>query len=168
LNSSAGPAANVNSTGVPSTSAPRATPTTTAAPTSAAQPSNAVRPPVKSSTGPTGRPSNTPQSGQQHFSQPRGGGGNYYGQNTRSKYCNDASQQDHSSACCSDANVISAPNENQVFVGSLPAEFTPATLIECFSKFGRVLDAKIHTANGDNKKVCKTDGSYLFLILHFI
>lgn len=86
LNSSAGPAANVSSTGLTSTSAPRITPTPTAAPTSSAQTSNAVRPPVKPSTGPTGRPSNTPQSGQQHFAQPRGGGGGYYGQNNRGKH----------------------------------------------------------------------------------
>ena len=151
----------MNSTGLPSTSAPRANPTTAAVPTSSAQQSNAVRPPVKSSTGPTGRPSSTPQSGQQHFSQPRGGGA-YYGQNNRNNHWNDALQKEHNPARRSGPNAIAAPNENQVFVGSLPAEFTPAILTECFSKFGRVLDAKIHSANGDNKKVGIDDCRALF------
>ena len=47
-----------------------------------------------------------------------------------------------------------APNEQQVFVGSLPLEFTREILIECFLQFGQVLDAKIHTPANDNKKVC--------------
>ena len=51
------------------------------------------------------------------------------------------------------SNVVTAPNENQVFVGSLPPEFTPETLIEFFGQYGRVLDAKIHHASGDSKKV---------------
>lgn len=49
--------------------------------------------------------------------------------------------------------MITAPNENQIFVGSLPPEFTHETLKQIFSAFGNVLDAKIHHANGDNKKV---------------
>jgi RNA recognition motif-containing protein len=54
----------------------------------------------------------------------------------------------------SGANMTSAPNEQQVFVGSLPLEFTRETLIECFSQFGSVLDAKINAPLHDNKKVC--------------
>ena len=50
-------------------------------------------------------------------------------------------------------NVATAPNEQQVFVGSLPLDFTKETLFECFSKFGTVLDVKIHTPTHDNKKV---------------
>lgn len=51
-------------------------------------------------------------------------------------------------------HVSTAPNEQQVFVGSLPLDFTRETLIECFSTFGKILDAKIHTPAHDNKKVC--------------
>lgn len=60
--------------------------------------------------------------------------------------------------------VSTAPNENQVFVGSLPSEFTAQTLIEFFSKFGRVLDAKIYVTNNDSKKVRITT---IFLICSF-
>jgi len=83
----------------------------------------------------TGRPSNNPAGGPPHFNQGRGGGGNnYYQQNNRG------------------LTVSTAPNENQVFVGSLPAEFTSQTLNECFSKFGRVLDAKIYGTSNDSKR----------------
>ena len=101
-----------------------------------------------------GRPSNTPQSGQPQTSQPRGGGSNnYHQQNNRGNYWTDNSQEDPSPGHRSGPNVATAPNENQVFVGSLPLEFTRDTLIECFSQFGPVLDAKIHTPVHDNKKV---------------
>lgn len=51
------------------------------------------------------------------------------------------------------ASVATAPNEQQVFVGSLPLDCTEETLIECFSKYGNVIDAKIHQPLHDNKKV---------------
>lgn len=44
-------------------------------------------------------------------------------------------------------------NELQVFVGSLPLEFQRQDLIDCFSQFGAVRDAKIQTPMHDNKKV---------------
>lgn len=40
-------------------------------------------------------------------------------------------------------NHLSAPNEQQVFVGSLIANMTREDLVDCFSAFGKVLDAKI-------------------------
>lgn len=48
--------------------------------------------------------------------------------------------------------AVTAPNERQVFVGSLPLDFTKETLIECFSKYGNVVDATIHTPMHDNRK----------------
>ncbi len=158
MHSSAGPTSNVNST---STSAPRGGPTVSGVPSSTSQQSNTVRPSVKAPSTTANRPNSNPQSGQQQFSQQqqqqqqqRGGGGNYYQQNNRSNYWNDNLQQDHSPARRSGANIATAPNEQQVFVGSLPLDFTKETLIECFSKYGTVLDAKIHTPTHDNKKVC--------------
>jgi hypothetical protein len=164
LHSSAGPASNVSSTGLTSTSAPRSSQTSSVAPPSTSQQTNAVRPPVKAPLTTANRPNNNSQSGQQQFPQQRGNG-NYYQQNNRGNYWNDNSQQDHSPARRSVTNVVSAPNEQQVFVGSLPLEFSRETLIECFTKFGKVLDAKIHTPVHDNKKVCFI---YFNVIINFV
>src|ERR1700679_2278815 len=138
MHSTAGPTSNVNST---STSAPRGGPTSSGAPSSTSQQSNAVRPPVKAPLTTANRPNSNPQSGQQQFSQQQQqqqqrGSGNYYQQNSRGNYWNDNSQQDHSPGRRSGSNVATAPNEQQVFVGSLPLDFTKETLIECFSKYG--------------------------------
>ena len=80
----------------------------------------------------------------------RPSGNNYQQQNQRPQQWTDNSQQENR------ANVgpPAPPNEQQVFVGSLPPEFTRETLINCFSQFGRVSDAKIHAPARDNKKVC--------------
>ncbi|CAF3996664.1 unnamed protein product [Adineta steineri] len=100
----------------------------------------------------TARPSTAvkPTSNQQQ----RGGSGNYYQQNNRGNQWNNDNHtpQDPNSTRRSGPNTPAAPNEQQVFVGSLPAEFTQATLIECFSQYGKVLDAKIHRPTHDNKK----------------
>ena len=118
------------------------------------QPSNPVRPVAVKPTVPNR--TNTPQQQQQLQQQPsqQRGNGNFYQQNTRGNQWNDNNQQDQSPARRSGANVSTAPNEQQVFVGSLPLEFTREDLIQCFQQFGTVLDAKIHQPNRDNKKVC--------------
>lgn len=55
--------------------------------------------------------------------------------------------------CHLGSTVSTVPNEQQVFVGSLPLEFNRETLIEFFSKYGTVLDAKTYTPTHDSKKV---------------
>jgi len=133
LHSSAGPTSNINSTGLTSTSVP------TPPPSAPSQQPNAVRPTnVKATTNRTNNQQRT--------------GGNYYQQNNRGNQWNDNSQQDQSPGRRSGANTTAAPNEQQVFVGSLPLEFTREALIECFSQFGNVIDAKIHMPQHDNKK----------------
>lgn len=155
MHSSTGPASNVNSS---STSAPRSGPTSSSAPLSTSQSTNVVRPVVKGSSTTTtttaNRPNSNSQSGPQQ--QQQRGNNNYYQQNNRGNYWNDNNHQDHSPARRSGTNVLTAPNEQQVFVGSLPLEFTKDTLIEFFSQFGNVLDAKIHVPahENNNKKVC--------------
>jgi hypothetical protein len=147
---STGPASNVNST---STIAPRGGSTSSTVPPSTSQQPNAVRAPVKALLTTANRPNSNAQSGQQQQQQQRGNG-NYYQQNNRGNYWNDNSQQDHNSTRRSGANVGTGPNGHQVFVGSLPSDFKKETLIEFFGKYGTVLDAKIHTPNNENKKVC--------------
>jgi RNA recognition motif-containing protein len=121
---------------------------------------------VKAPSTTANRPNSNPQSGQQQ-QQRGGGGGNYYQQNNRGNYWNDNSQQDHSPARRSGSNVATAPNEQQVFVGSLPLEFTKEILIDYFSQYGTVLDAKIHTPTHDNKKVCLIPKTEFFIFLSF-
>ncbi len=113
---------------------------------------NPVRP-TAVKPAPVNRTNNQQQQQQQQQQQPRGNG-NYYQQNNRGNQWNDNTQQDQSPARRSGANISTAPNEQQVFVGSLPLEFTRDNLIDCFKQFGNVLDAKIHTPAYDNKKVC--------------
>ena len=67
----------------------------------------------------------------------------------------------------SGTNVATAPNEQQVFVGSLPLDFTEKTLIECFSEYGNVIDAKIYTPLHDNKKVCPNRSTH-FILPYFV
>ncbi|CAF0924509.1 unnamed protein product [Rotaria sordida] len=145
LHSSTVSTPNITST---STTVPRSGSVPNAVPPLNSQQSNTVRPSVKapSTTTTTNRPSSSSQSGQQR------GGNNYYQQNNRGNYWNDNIPKDQSPAHRSGTNVATAPNEQQVFVGSLPLNFTKETLVECFSKFGKVLDAKIHTPAHDNKK----------------
>ena len=57
---------------------------------------------------------------------------------------------------------LSVPNEQQVFVGSLTANMTREDLIECFSEFGTVLDAKIN-AFPDFKRVRRERSLETFL-----
>lgn len=149
MHSSAGPASNVNST---STVAPRGGPATSAVPPATSQPSNAVRAPVKAPLTTANRPNSNVPPGQQQQQQ-RGNGG-YYQQNNRGNYSNGNPEQDPNSARRSGTNVATAPAGHQVFVGSLPLEFTNETLMEVFGKYGTVLDAKIHTPNNETKKVC--------------
>lgn len=158
LNSTTGSSSNANNTGVssgiaPRTNVPNNSTSSGVVVSSTSGPSapNNVRPPMKPGTG---RPSNNPAGGPPHFNQGRGGGGNnYYQQNNRGNYWNENSQPDHTVARRLGLTVSTAPNENQVFVGSLPAEFTNQTLNECFSKFGRVLDARIYGTSNDSKRV---------------
>lgn len=97
-------------------------------------------------------PQTRPTTGNQQ--QQQRGSGNNYQQNVRgnNQWNENNAQQDQSPARRPGSNVMSAPNEQQVFVGSLPLEFTREDLLECFTQFGRVLDAKIHQPNYDNKK----------------
>ena len=148
MHSSAGTTTHVNPS---STVAPRGGLTSTTAPPTTSQQSDAVRAPVKTPLTTTNRPNSNYQPGQQQQQQQRGNG-NYYQQNNRGNYWNDNFQQDPNSTRRSGANVATAPNGHQVFVGSLPLDFTKETLIDHFSKYGTVLDAKLHTP--DNKKVC--------------
>ena len=159
LNSATNSTSNSTNAGVSSGLAPRPAAPNTAMSAGSVPPSssgptapNNVRPPMKPGTG---RVSNNPAGGPPSFNQGRGGGGgnNYYQQNNRGNYWNETFEQDHSPARRSGLTVSTAPNENQVFVGSLPAEFTPQTLTECFTKFGRVFDSKIYQTNNENKKV---------------
>ncbi|CAF3368130.1 unnamed protein product [Rotaria sp. Silwood1] len=131
LHSSTGSTSNVTST---STTTSRNGSISNTIPTSISQQSNTIRSSVKPPLTTTNRPSSNPQLGQQQQQQPQRGSGNYHSQTNRG------------------INVATAPNEQQVFVGSLPLNITKETLIECFSKFGKVLDAKIHTPAHDNKK----------------
>lgn len=133
LKSATGPTSTVSSTGSVSVPPPQQT-------------VNPVRPiPVK--------PVPNRTNNQQQHQQQRGNG-NYYQQNNRGNQWNDNTQQEQSPARRSGANLPSAPNEQQVFVGSLPLEFTKEDLVECFKQFGNVIDAKIHAPVHDNKKVC--------------
>jgi Ras GTPase-activating protein-binding protein 1 len=131
LHSSSGPTSTVNSFATPVPTPPLP------------QQPNAVRPTNVKAT--TNRTNNQQRGG-------GGGGGNYYQQNNRGNQWTDNSQQDQSPARRSGANVAPVPNEQQVFVGSLPLEFTKEDLIECFSQYGNILDAKIHMPAHDNKK----------------
>lgn len=82
------------------------------------------------------------------------GNGNYYPGNTRNNHWNENQQQDQNFGRRSGANLAGVPDEQQVFVGSLPSGFTADDLVECFKQFGTVLDAKIHIPTHDYKKVC--------------
>ncbi|UJR21593.1 hypothetical protein I4U23_024675 [Adineta vaga] len=115
-------------------------------PTSNANPANSVTvPPVQQIN--TARPSTA---GKPVPNQQRPSSGHYQ-QNNRGNQWNDSNgPHDQSSNRRSGGNA--AANENQVFVGSLPAEFTHQDLIECFSQFGRVREARIHRPPNDNKK----------------
>jgi len=92
---------------------------------------------------------------------------NFYQQNNRGNQWHENSQQDQSPGRRSGANQSTAPNEQQVFVGSLPLDFTRENLIECFKQFGNVLDAKLHAPMHDNKKVCLFQKKIKILILTF-
>jgi RNA recognition motif-containing protein len=154
MHSSTGPTSNTNST---STTVPRSTPAVSGVAPLTSQQSNAARTSVKPPAT-VNRPNNNFQSGpqqqQQQQQQQQRGNNNYYPQNNRGNYWNDNSQQDHSPARPSGLSVATAPNDQQVFVGSLPLEFTKETLIEYFTKHGNVLDAKIYTPTHESKKVC--------------
>ncbi|UJR27477.1 hypothetical protein I4U23_008762 [Adineta vaga] len=117
------PTGTLTNTNVSSTSAVRTGPNPSSIPLSNSQQPNTIRPQMK---GPpstaNNRPANNLQTGQRQYPQQRG------------------------------PNVATAPNEQQVFVGSLPLDFTEEILIECFSKYGTVIDAKIHQPLHDNKK----------------
>ena len=102
-----------------------------------------------STTGKTNVPNRTNNFQQQ----PPRGNGNYYPGNPRNNQWNDNQQQDQNSGRRSGANLAGVPDEQQVFVGSLPLDFTREDLIDCFKQFGTVLDAKIHTPTYDYKKV---------------
>ncbi|CAF0970800.1 unnamed protein product [Adineta ricciae] len=103
------------------------------APLSNSQQPNTIRPQTKAQPTTNNRPTSSAQLGQRQYPQQRGNT-NYYEQTNRG------------------TNVATAPNEQQVFVGSLPLDFTEKTLIECFSEYGNVIDAKIYTPLHDNKK----------------
>ena len=131
----------------------------TVAPVPPVQPPAAVRPAPTKPSAPPARPATANQQQQQQQQQQRGNGNNYQ-QNSRgnnNQWNENNSQQDQSPARRSGQSVTNAPNEQQVFVGSLPLEFTREDLIDCFKQFGQVLDAKIHQPNYDNKKVRSID-----------
>ena len=111
-------------------------------------------PPRSSTTGKTTAPTRTnnppPQQQQQ---QPSRGNGNFFPSNNRANHWNDNQQQDQFSGRRPGANLVGVPDEQQVFVGSLPLEFSREDLIDCFKQFGNVIDAKIRTPPYDNKKV---------------
>ncbi|CAF3416143.1 unnamed protein product [Rotaria sp. Silwood1] len=83
--------------------------------------------------------------------QPRGNN-NYYPQSNRGNQWTGNNQQDPSPGRRSGSNMATVPNEQQVFVGSLPLDFTREDLIKCFSQYGHVRDAKLQTPIHDNKK----------------
>ncbi|CAF1408497.1 unnamed protein product [Rotaria sordida] len=80
------------------------------------------------------------------------GNSNYYPQNSRNNQWTGNNQQDQSPGRRPGSNMSTVSNEQQVFVGSLPLQFTRNDLIDCFSQFGRVRDAKIQMPIHDNKK----------------
>ncbi|CAM4761262.1 unnamed protein product [Rotaria magnacalcarata] len=145
LHSLTGSQITANST---TTTAPRFVPTPNAVPPTNAQPTNSDRSSVKVPSTTANRPSNNPQSVQSSSR----GGGNYYPSNSRGNYGRSIIEKDPNPVHRSGSNVLTAPNEQQVFVGSLPLEFSKETLIECFKKYGKVLDAKIHTPAHDIKR----------------
>lgn len=73
----------------------------------------------------------------------RGPNDGYHRQNYRSNQWSNETSDGNYRPSNSTNNHLSAPNEQQVFVGSLIANMTREDLIECFSAFGKVLDAKI-------------------------
>ena len=112
-------------------------------------------PPRSSTTGKTTAPTrtNNPPPQQQQQQQPSRGNGNFFPSNNRANHWNDNQQQDQFSGRRPGANLVGVPDEQQVFVGSLPLEFSREDLIDCFKQFGNVIDAKIRTPPYDNKKV---------------
>ncbi|CAF1558380.1 unnamed protein product [Rotaria magnacalcarata] len=80
------------------------------------------------------------------------GNGNYYSQNNRNNQWNTNHQQDPSPGRRPGSNMTNVPNELQVFVGSLPADFSCDDLFHCFSQFGNVSNVKIQTPMHDKKK----------------
>ena len=112
-------------------------------------------PPRSSTTGKTTAPTrtNNPPPQLQRQQQPSRGNGNFFPSNNRANHWNDNQQQDQFSGRRPGANLVGVPDEQQVFVGSLPLEFSREDLIDCFKQFGNVIDAKIRTPPYDNKKV---------------
>ncbi|CAF2406527.1 unnamed protein product [Rotaria sp. Silwood2] len=80
------------------------------------------------------------------------GQNNYYPSNNRANQWPGNNQQDPSPGRRPGSNMATVSNEQQVFVGSLPLGFTRENLIECFSQFGHVREAKIQMPVHDNKK----------------
>jgi hypothetical protein len=78
-----------------------------------------------------------------------------YRQNNRNEQWSENTQQEYRP----NTNQPTVSIAQQVFVGSLPADFTREDLIDCFSAFGSVLDVKINYHMNEHKKV---DESYLF------
>ena len=94
-----------------------------------------------------------PTSGSKPSTNQQRGGANLYQNSSRSAQWGDSNAPyDQNTARRSGGNSA-VSNANQVFVGSLPAEFTNETLVECFSQFGRVREAKIRQPSNDGKKV---------------
>ena len=94
-----------------------------------------------------------PTSGSKPSTNQQRGGANFYQNSSRSAQWGDSNAPyDQNTARRSGGNSA-VSNANQVFVGSLPAEFTNETLVECFSQFGRVREAKIRQPSNDGKKV---------------
>jgi hypothetical protein len=120
----------------------------TAAPVAvpAVQPPTSARPPnVKP---PTARPNN-----------PQRPNNDYHRPNNRGPQWGDQSSQDYRS----NPNQVTAPNEQQVFVGSLPIDFTREALLDCFTPYGKIIDVKLNTPLYDNKKV---SSSFVILFFH--
>ena len=129
LKSNVGPV--TNQTPPTSVTAAPTAPPPAAQPSTSARPSN-VKPPTTTRTNNPQRPGN-----------------DYYRQNNRSQQWGDHSSQDYRP----NTNQLTAPNEQQVFVGSLPADFTREALVNCFGHYGKILDVKLNTPMHDNKKV---------------
>lgn len=76
----------------------------------------------------------------------RGTNDGSYRSNYRSNHWSNEQQTDGNfRPSNSSNNQLTAPNEQQVFVGSLTANMTREDLIDCFSSYGTVIDAKIIT-----------------------
>ena len=91
----------------------------------------------------------------------------FHQQNNRGSQWNDNNRQEQSPARRLGSTTATS-NEQQVFVGSLPLYFTREILIECFSQFGHVVDAKIHTPVYDNKKVCLFNKKKKIIFIYFL